>query len=884
MKKSFKSITSLAIALTMLGTGFVMPASAEAIDASTLIVETVDTAAETSAEIENVFLGEHYVGSGGIDQWSFNEEYATSSIRNSSNVKIGKKFWINDHGYDDGLDLSGKGVDTGIGRQITFRPTAAGQYTATRTSSSGTVYTADSYVERYVGDNWGYGGYGYLSSVYANEVKDVSDAADGYAVYTIEIASGSCLEDAYLALTYVDSTSSVKLIGSDNTHRGAIVVGVPLEDYYDTTKLGKQTVVVPLSKFEFSENEDTFVGVSSNSSRANYAYFLDRAAWRASQKIQFNNLTGMGIARDDTNPDKLEGFEVHVYDLMIVDAPATKPVLTAEVSNAGNTLTWTESGYTDTTYNVVRSDGKVFDASTETTYLDSNVEANETYTYTVEALVGEYKVKATSNAITVNTSGEVEEVKTEASTLILDDFTVIGMSDSNDTEKAKPWPFFMGDFYVSSSNGGTVSPYRFQPYNAYDRYISSEFHRWFLNDTGYIVEEGNDKLNKGRAITYRPKNAGEYIAKRNDSTIEADAYVPWYVGKSEGYDIPDEWVHDKWGFNGFRYANGVYTDNLRDLSAYADTGYIVYTINIPSGINTEGVYLAITTSSADGSWNADNNKTPFGQIAIGVPLEDYYDTTVRGWQTIKVPFSAYNFKGNIGDNDVFVAAYHGSDGVWFNQYDAYRKYNSPTWNTFTGIGIVREDEDDTVCEQFYIDVKQLAIVQDIVEAPVLGAEADDEGNVTLSWTSSGYTETTYTITKTNGTTTETIDVTDTSYVDEGVANGEYTYTVTSKVGKYGIGKTSEAATVTVEGVVEPEPETEIVIVPVDMGDYDGKAWDVAISAFDGAKSYIANFRDGANVKIGEIGVENVEADGGSVAFAIFLKTSRANVALDITME
>ena len=89
----------------------------------------------------------------------------------------------------------------------------------------------------------------------------------------------------------------------------------------------------------------------------------------------------------------------------------------------------------------------------------------------------------------------------------------------------------------------------------------------------------------------------------------------------------------------------------------------------------------------------------------------------------------------------------------------------------------------------------------------------------------------------------------------------------------------------VEGeIIQPEPETQIDITSVEMGDYAGKAWDIAISAFDDTKSYIANFKDGADVKFGEIGFENVEANGGSIAFAIFLKTSRANAALDITME
>ena len=84
--------------------------------------------------------------------------------------------------------------------------------------------------------------------------------------------------------------------------------------------------------------------------------------------------------------------------------------------------------------------------------------------------------------------------------------------------------------------------------------------------------------------------------------------------------------------------------------------------------------------------------------------------------------------------------------------------------------------------------------------------------------------------------------------------------------------------------IPEEPTEEIEIEVVNMGTYEGKAWDVVINNFDGAKAYTAVFTDEAETKSGEIGFENVEADGGSVAFAIFLHTSRASVALDITME
>jgi len=90
--------------------------------------------------------------------------------------------------------------------------------------------------------------------------------------------------------------------------------------------------------------------------------------------------------------------------------------------------------------------------------------------------------------------------------------------------------------------------------------------------------------------------------------------------------------------------------------------------------------------------------------------------------------------------------------------------------------------------------------------------------------------------------------------------------------------------VTVTKVVPQEKE--IVIEEVNMEEYEagGKAWDIVINEFDGANTYIASFTDGEESKTGKIGFKNVETDGGSVAFAIFLHTSRASVEFDIIKE
>ena len=86
-----------------------------------------------------------------------------------------------------------------------------------------------------------------------------------------------------------------------------------------------------------------------------------------------------------------------------------------------------------------------------------------------------------------------------------------------------------------------------------------------------------------------------------------------------------------------------------------------------------------------------------------------------------------------------------------------------------------------------------------------------------------------------------------------------------------------------EPEIPEEPVEEIEIAEVNMGEYAGKAWDIKLNAFDSAKTYTANFTDGEDAKSGEIDFANVETEG-SVAFAIFLHTNRANVALKIVAE
>lgn len=765
---------------------------------------------------------------------------------------------------------------------------------ATSTATGGKIQTREANSNDWSAADWGYIGaaFRYMGQPHQTDafwgnLYDASDIVDtAYIVAKINPDDISGIDTAYLAVSsansewgieewviahnagndldditptnYPDLTGGVKLYNQT-------VAGAKLTDYYDVAAGGDQTIAVPLSKFV---NNPDFLDSYKKATVGGgiYPQYLD----------------GFGFARTDSGEGKV--FDIRCTYLGLVNI-ATPAAPTATLQEDGTVaVSWSATANSDVTYKIDRTKGTttttVYEGS-ETSFVDT-LPSSGAYTYTVQLVYttpDEYKKKnsASSKAGDVvaelaisAASNEILVGEADASKLLLEDFTVIGVSGNDTTVKARPWPFFIGDLRVGSSNGGELQKYRFNYNGYYDRY-SSEYHRWWLNDSGYEYPDFTTDQNRGRAITYRPLTEEEgYMAERTSGSnvYKANAYVEHYVKYD---DVPKNW-----GFNGFRYFNRVVADNnQRDLTSYVDNGYILYTINLPQGMNADGLYLAI--SETTGTWNDNNTDSPWGQVAVGVPLEDYYDVEARGWQTVMVPMSAYNFK----DENVFVGAYAGSDGVWFNAYKDYRKYQDTHWDTFTGIGVVRQDVDDAVCEEFYIDVKNLAIVNDLTVAPELTAAFDSETEaVNLEWTESGYTDTTYTITKSNGSETETIDVEGTSYTDADVNSGDYTYTVTSKVGKYEVGKTSAAASVTVE---KQEPVDPIVITEVNM-EGNGKAWDVVINVYEAAKKYFAKFTDGENVKQGEIiGVGDIES-AGSVAFAVLLRTSRTSVALDIIAE
>lgn len=671
------------------------------------------------------------------------------------------------------------------------------------------------------GGAFGYVGHNYSQFVNATDktvvpddkwlgVKDISAYKDnGYLVFKVVQAPVS-VDNAYFCITAAADSKSIHPYESTGTtlpiskathgdvttdwreHRMTAIRGVKVSDYYDTKTGGAQVVAIPLKKLIDDPDFEEFAGT----------YYDRLTELYADEDYQFDLrlYSGAGVAKRDTQ--KGERLEMRLtakdgFKIVALQAPTN---LKATVNENRISLSWTGTNDEGVTYRLVKeSNGtkEYVDAGTSTTFTDS-VTANGTYKYSVEAYSSTYKVPSSASN-TVEAVVAVEgDISADADSLILEDFTV-PTGQSNTTERAKPQPMFLGDLYVSSSNGGSIAANRFTTSLSSTYYSSqSDYQRWYINDTGY----GEDKE---RAITYRPRKAGEYTVTRGSFT--ADAYVPWYAGYVKGGDygynnggdgyVPEEWIQDKWGFNGYRYNYNVVENGSRDLTDYINTGYILFNISIPSGMNTDGVYLGVTTT--DSSWFGE---TPSGQTVAGVPLDKYYDKSVGGYQTIKVPFSDFDFTKSGGNNDVLINNMCAWEWVYFNSYDDYRKYNEMHWEYFTGIGLVRQDNDASKCEEFYVDVKNLAVINDVVKTPELKAEFIPASEcVALEWTGSGYTDTTYTLIKSDGVSDVEIDLgEDTIYVDRDIDDGKYTYSIKASVGKYELTRTSDEVEVEVTGL------------------------------------------------------------------------------------
>lgn len=320
---------------------------------------------------------------------------------------------------------------------------------------------------------------------------------------------------------------------------------------------------------------------------------------------------------------------------------------------------------------------------------------------------------------------------------------------------------------------------------------------------------------------------------------------------------------------------------VKDISAYEDNGYAVFTVSVAN--NVDNAYLCITAPASNWCFSAfrpdgANNwpitrethadyKWGFQTVAInGVKLKDYVDTSKAMPQVVAVPLSKLvndpDFQEFGGKTIEGITEYYEKDDFKFDL------------SLFSGMGVAKQESGGT--EQMQVRVTALEIVA--VETPVNLVATKNDKSVTLTWDETSDLDVTYKLYRDG----ELIATTaGTSYVDADLEGGTYTYAVEAYDLTYKVPSPKSAiATVEIEGA----PVVPIVITEVDM-EGNGRAWDIVINVFEAAKTYFAKFTDGSDVKQGEIsGLSDIEVEG-SVAFAVFLNTSRASkIQLDIVAE
>ncbi len=173
----------------------------------------------------------------------------------------------------------------------------------------------------------------------------------------------------------------------DYTSNQYHMAGIKLTDFYSADDIGSQKqVFIPISDFE-----------KSGTTR----YSTD-----GSNSIpKFTNINAVGLMFD--NIDKIQGegspsFKYTISDMYLCSVEAPTNLTLVDSDNARAELKWDASLSEVAYYRVIRNDGKTFDTDANaTSYIDTTMEAGETYTYRVAAVDKHGVMSSMSNSVEV---------------------------------------------------------------------------------------------------------------------------------------------------------------------------------------------------------------------------------------------------------------------------------------------------------------------------------------------------------------------------------------------------------------------------------------------------------------------------------------------------
>ncbi len=265
---------------------------------------------------------------------------------------------------------------------------------------------------------WGYAGfapkYNEKTDAHQGAVIDARNYMDnGKAVFSVD-ATNQNLDGVYLTIGYYkdlyalgfyqdgayawntnfDDTTALEAENSrwkdgkwkngEGNYMSVSFAGVPLKDYYDSTKGGYQTIIVPLSEF------------ASNSTFNKQASKLSSSRLSTDDHENTFNpalIKTAGIARTDAHNSVK--FEAKINNIEFVAPSGVRKLEGAVNNNNTVTLSWKASTDTDVAKYEVYRNGRKIGETTGTEYTDTDTLRSGDYTYSVKTVSTAYGLEST---------------------------------------------------------------------------------------------------------------------------------------------------------------------------------------------------------------------------------------------------------------------------------------------------------------------------------------------------------------------------------------------------------------------------------------------------------------------------------------------------------
>ena len=601
-------------------------------------------------------------------------------------------------------------------------------------------------------------------------VIDLKDYADGYAIFDVRIDEGS-LDGVYAAIGYYNSLYDIHDFYSDShdvwtqknlrntqllddTYGKDVwksmsgiekmrIAGVPLADYYDMEQGGFQTIKIPLSVFTTSP---TFRGTYN---KGGVTSLENDDAYKNNMNLNLGLVKAIGLVRQDTDPKTVSTFTFSAKDYAFV-APKAASDLEVEKTANGARVSWIASTDTDTAQVLVKEINrqKQYIDVTGSEYLDTNIGADEEATYYVITKDTTYGTEAVSTKAYYN----APETQSE----IVSDMQAGASKDRNNTKTdtdgnvlaAVPTKWYTGSDINTSGEYGDYYGYDFKNGN------SGRYTRYWLVDSDYAYNE-TESAGKGRIIK--------------------DTQFTYINDKKETVDYGK--VSHEYGMGGYEYNENVGT--IKDISAHKD-GYLVMDVSFsePNGntVNLDGSYF--TVEFAKSGWEIENNvngEPNYGagrvqcSIVRGVPVKDYYDTTIGGYQRVIIPLSAFT---NAAEPEMKYVKTREQTFESLLEADNNSNYDFANYmNMFKGAGVARKNLEKA--SGIMYDIRNMYIV-DTAAPRDLSAVYTSSG-VQLTWKDAPVENVSKYEIYRDGTRLTVVD--GTSYTDTTAKSGGHTYEV-----------------------------------------------------------------------------------------------------------